>query len=216
MKTLVDFLATADLDNAIALQQAQVYEGVQGRFITSNTLTVYVVQLGLYSLFVDASNTMDHAARDMCMAVVDRLRGVSDFNFIVGSPMGDANFALLAGLKQALPDSLAQLDQLQAVVTGYCNPSVAPFINTTLHDVLLLRKQCPESSVVIEGNYAVITTTADCEKHSPQLLAVNPRTNKKQRINNFYGVELAGKYDCAIPPEFNGWQLSVDNAYGVM
>ena len=214
--TLEQFLQTADADHATALQQAREYETTQGRFITSNTLTVYVVQLSLYSVLADIANTTEHPARDMCMAVIDRLRGVSDFNFITGTPMGDANFALLDALITHLSDHTAALNQLKAAVTAYCNQSVKPFANATLHDVLVARDAVTLKPVVMAGGYVTVTTSADCETHRPRLVAFNPRTGKHQRINNFDTVSTAGVYECAVPPLWYGYDLFVDDAYGVM
>lgn len=214
--TLQEFLLTADADNATALQQAREYETTQGRFITSNTLTVYVVQLGLYSVLADTANATGHAARDMCMAVIDRLRGVSDFNFIIGTPMGDANFALLEAMKQALSQHTAALSQLEQIVTAYCNETVKPFANATLYDVLVARKAVPLKQVSMMMGHATVTTTADCEPHRPQLHIFNPRTGRHQRINGFETVSAAGIYECAVPPLWYGYDLFVDDAYGVM
>lgn len=214
--TLKEFLLTADPDHTVALQQAQEYTETQGRFITSNSLTVYVVQLGLYSVFNDVAATVGHPIRDICMAVIDRLRGVSDFNFIRGTPMGDANFLLLAALKQGLQSKLNELTQLEQLVDVYCNQAVRPFANITLHDVLITREVCPTIPATANGGYVTITTNGDCVKHNPRLMAKNPRTDKWQRINNFYDVSVSGTYDASVPPQFSGLELAVDNPYGVI
>lgn len=215
--TLEEFLLTADADHNVALQQARAYTETQGRFITSNSLTVYVVQLGLYSVFSDVAGTANHAARDICMAVIDRLRGVSDFNFISGTPMGDANFQLLSALKIALPDKVAELTQLEGLVTAYCNQNITPFSKTTKHDILIARDSVPSVALVLDAyGYVKIATNEDCENHNPRVLGLNPRTEKWQRVNNFYNVSKAGIYDAKVPVEFRSWQLNVDNAYEVI
>jgi len=90
------------------------------------------------------------------------------------------------------------------------------FSGTTLHEVKLARSTCPVKPVTVTDGYAVITTTAATEKHNPRLLADNPRTGERVRINNFRGVAAAGSYDTQIPPEWRNAQLFVDDAYGAI
>lgn len=214
---LQTFLLTANPDHNVALEEAKAYTTTEGRFITSNTLTVYVVQLGLYSVFNDIANTTGHSARDICMAVMDRLRGVSDFNFIIGSPMGDANFSLLDSLISLLPDKANQLNTLKSLATDYCNRISYPFANTTLHNVLIERNAVTLKPLSYDGQgYAYIVTTGVCEKHNPRLLAKNPRTEQIQSINNFREVAAVGTYDAIVPRQFAEWELFVDDVYGVI
>lgn len=90
------------------------------------------------------------------------------------------------------------------------------FAGTTLHDVKLARGTCPAVPVTVTDGYAVITTTADTEKHNPRLLADNPRTGERVRIESFRGVSEAGSYDTKVPPEWRNASLYVDDAYGVI
>lgn len=214
--TLQEFLLTANADHAIALQQARDYEQNKGRFITSNTLTVYVVQLGLYSALHDIANTADHAARDMCMAVMYRLRSEADFNFIVGSPMGDANLQMFDALITLIPAKAAELTTLKGVVTAYCNELEKPFAYISLHTVLTARGVCPtlEDCTPING-YFVIENTAVCERHSPNLYGQNPRTGRWIPISRFPVVDETGLYELPMPAgEFTAFKI--DNAYGVL
>ncbi|MBU2113727.1 MAG: hypothetical protein KKE94_08120 [Gammaproteobacteria bacterium] len=214
--TLEEFLLTADADHVVALQQARDYAEIQPIFITSNTLTVYVLQAELYDVFADAAADSASPVRGICMALMDRLRGQSEFNLSPSLPLGQANIQMLDILISALPDKSAALTQLKDTLLAASNKTVYPLAGTTLHDVLILRDSCPTVSVTAQGGYVAITTTADCETHNPRLMALNPRTGKWQRVNNVIGVGLAGTYDVAVPQQFAGWQLAVDNAYGVI
>ena len=91
-----------------------------------------------------------------------------------------------------------------------------PFANVTLHDVLIARNACPTKPVTHPGGWVTITTNADCEAHRPQLMAHNARTGQWQRVNNFGTVNVAGNYDCRVPPEWIGAELAADNPYGVI
>lgn len=214
--TLEEFLLTADADHGVALQQARDYAEIQPIFITSNTLTVYVLQAGLYDVFADVAADTSSPVRGICMALMDRLRGQSEFNLSPSLPLGQANIQMLDILISALPDKSAALTQLKNTLLAASNKTVYPLVGTTLHDVLIIRNACPSVPVVTVGVYAVITTTVDCPKHNPRLLALNPRTGVWQPINNFTGVEVAGAYDAIVPAQFSGWQLAVDDAYGVI
>ena len=214
--TLQEFLLTADADHNIALQQARDYTENQPVFITSNTMTVYVLQAGLYDVFSDEAASVDSPVRGICMALMDRLRGQSEFNLSTSLPLGQANIAMLDILITALPQHEPAISNLKATLLAVSNKSVNPFVNVTLHDVLIARDACPTKSVTAQGGFVTITTTSACEKHNPRLMALNPRTNKWQRVNSFYDVSATGVYDAAVPAQFNGWQLDVDDAYGVM
>lgn len=214
--TLKEFLLTADADHNIALQQARDYAETHPVFITSNTMTVYVLQAGLYDVFSDEANNIDSPVRGICMALMDRLRGQSEFNLSASLPLGQANIAMLDILIAALPQHEPSISDLKSTLLAVSNKPVNHFANVTLHDVLISRDACPTKPITAQGGFVTITTTAPCEKHNPRLMALNPRTNKWQRINSFYDVVGAATYDAAVPQQFNGWQLAVDNAYGVL
>lgn len=212
--TLQEFLLTANADHAVAQQQARNYEQNKGRFITSNTLTVYVVQMGLYSVLHDVANTVDHPARDMCMAVMYRLRSEADFNFIIGSPMGDANLQMFDALIALIPAKSAELTALKGIVTTYCNELEKPFEYISLHTVLTARGVCPTLADCTPINgYFVIENTVECERHSPNLYGQNPRTGRWTPISRFPVVDQVGRYELPKPAgEFSAYRI--DNAYG--
>jgi len=214
--TLQEFLATASPYPNQALAEAKAYEVIEPVFITSNTLTVYVVQAGLYDVFSDVANNPESPVRGICMALMDRLRGQSEFNLSQSLPLGQANLTMLNTLIQALPQHSAAISNLRDTLLSVSNRTVRPFANTTLHDVLVIRNTCPTKPVTHSGGWVTITTTADCEAYRPQLHALNSRTGQWQRVNNFGLVSAAGVYDCRVPPEWVGAELAVDDPYGVI
>ena len=222
MITRKEFLLTADADHAIAAQQAREHTVLEPSFITSNTLTVYVVQKSLYAFLSDQAQT-ESPLRSICMALMDRLRGVSEFNLSSQLPLGQANRqmldTLIVGFSTSHPAESEKLSELKAVLESISDRVIHPWPNTTLHDVKIERDACETSdSVKIVGRQAVIELQGDFEPHKPRLLAKNPATGQWQRINNFTNTDnspcaLAGKYACIIPPQFTGWSLEVDDPY---
>lgn len=215
--TLQEFLLTADADAATALQQARDYTEIQPVFITSNTMRAYIAKFGLYQVFTDEANDSQSAVRGTCLALLDSLRTESEFNLSLDLPLGQSNIDLFDSLIAAMPENEPAISNLKAALMVASNKTVYPFAGATLHEVLIIRDQCPQVTPDIVGNYAVIELTQDApEKHNPRLMALNPRTGKWRHIGNFFDVQSIGKYDARIPPEFAGWQLAVDSAYGVL
>jgi hypothetical protein len=215
--TLSDFLATADANHTVALGQVRGYEEAQENTLTSNVLTMLLVASGLYGYFRDCSENTQHPARDICLALMDRLRTQSEFNFMPGHPKGDANNGMIDLLiNYLMTEKQAELNALRTSLTAEASTIITPFEQVTLHDVLLTRGVCPVQPVTQAGGYAVIAVTQSVEKHNPRLLADNPRTGERVRIESFRGVANAGTYDTKVPPEWRGATLFVDDAYGVI
>ncbi|WP_445425160.1 hypothetical protein [Alishewanella sp. HL-SH06] len=91
-----------------------------------------------------------------------------------------------------------------------------PWPNTTLYEVRYSRGDMPTKELIPDGRFVTVTTNADCEKHNASIYGFNPRTQQWQSIQAFRNVEKAGTYDAEIPSFAFGWQLRVDDAYGVM
>ena len=94
------------------------------------------------------------------------------------------------------------------------------FPNVTLHDIQLARGTVTYKPVLAANGYVVIETRDVCPQHNPRLTALvtNPRTGKQtyQRINSFYDVSLAGKYDAKVPSEYLTASLFVDDVYSAI
>jgi hypothetical protein len=213
---LKEFLLTADVDHNIALHQARDHTTIDPVFITSNTLTVYVVQAGLYTVFSDVAADASSPVRGICMALMDRLRGQSEFNLSSTLPLGQANIAMLNVLIAALPDHAAAITGLRDTLIPLSSKANYPFTNVTLHDVLIARDSCPAKSVTASGGYVTITTTADCPLHNPRLMALNPRTGRTDILGNVR-ISSAGVYEFKIPTHYlQHTNYTIDDAYGVI
>lgn len=214
---LSDFLKTANAEDATALAEARAHTETRGQTISSDRLTMIALAANMYGVFTDVAADPTHQARGYVLALMDRLRTSTDFHFIIGDPKGNANLGMFDLLISSLmTEHATALQTLKDMVVAEANPTAKPFENVTLHDVKLTRGTCPVKPVAVTDGYAVITTTADTEKHNPRLLADNPRTNERVRIESFRGVSAAGKYDAKVPPEWRNASLYVDDAYGVI
>jgi hypothetical protein len=131
-----------------------------------------------------------------------------------------------AGIDAATPSAVQLIDTMAGagaiteaeagLLKGYAYSTVTPFSSATLYDILKARDKCPTVPVTVTGGYAIIDVSADVETHNPQVYALNPRTNKQERVNGFRAVGKSGLYDAVIPSEWRNAVLSVDDAYGVV
>jgi hypothetical protein len=214
--TLAEFLVTADADHETALSQARAYTVTQPVFITSNTMTVYVVQAGLYDVFTDTANDEASPVRGICLALMDRLRGQSEFNLSELLPLGQANLQMLEALRLGLPQHAAKIAALRDYLASLSNQQVQPFANVTLHDVLIARDACPRKAVTATGQWLTVTTTADCELHNPRIYGTNPRTQRTEILGNIR-IQSAGVYEFKMPTHYlQHTGLCIDDAYGVI
>jgi len=214
--TLAEFLSTASPDNETALSQARAYTVTQPVFITSNTMTVYVVQAGLYDVFTDTANDETSPVRGICLALMDRLRGQSEFNLSASLPLGQANLQMLEALRLGLPQRAEKIAALRDTLVSVSSQQVQPFANVTLHDVLIARDACPRKGVTATGQWLTVTTTADCEPHSPRIYGTNPRTQRTEILGNIR-IQNAGVYEFKMPTHYlQHTDLCIDDAYGVI
>ena len=229
--TLQEFLATASSDNVVALQQARDYQTGSDYMIPATTVNQVLAQLNMTGVISDLSKAdavrkeglmgvisyEDHPARHKLSSVLLSIQGNHDFNFIEGTTAGDGNLMMLDWLiGVAMVDYAQQLTVFKQTMQSLANRKVKPFINTTLHDVLIVREQCPMKPVQSVGKFAIIETSDDVENHNPRLFAFNERLHRWQRVNSFYNVSATGKYEAEIPPQWINSALMVDDAYGVI
>jgi len=214
--TLQEFLAMASTDNAVALQEALNYTVQQPVLYTANVMTMLVAGAGVYGVLSDTAEDPDHPARDICLALMDRLRAEGEFNFAPSDPAGQSNIRMLDMLITLLPDNAAQLGVLKAQLIADAEQAQYPFAGTLLYTVLTLRDECPTVSVTPnETGFVLATSTATCPEHSPVIRGINPRTNRSQNVGFLRNVAAVGIYECRIAHENRGWALSLDNPYGV-
>jgi hypothetical protein len=100
--------------------------------------------------------------RDICLALMDRLRSQSEFNLMTDTPMGAANVSMLNAMIAALPEYADKLTALRDTLIALSTRSEQPFKNATLHDVLVARNACPAMPVeALNGWVTVVTNGAE-------------------------------------------------------
>jgi hypothetical protein len=215
--TFDKFLLTASLDHNEALSAAKLHEEMVGHLLDATSINGLLTAFKLLGVVKAVSENPAHPAYNDCLAVWVALLGNHPFNFKLGNMTGEGQIAALDRLINTdLTEHAVALNQFKQTVLYFANTITYPFINSTLHDVLITRNVCPVVPVTQSGGWVVITTTADCPSHRPQLLALNTRTGLKQRINNFADVSGAGAYECRVHNEWLSAALFVDNAYGAL
>jgi len=214
--TLEEFLATASTDSAIALQEAQAYSEQVPELYTANTMTMLIVGAGVYGLLSDTAKDSAHPARDICLALMDRLRAEGEFNFAPSDQVGQTNIRMLDNLITLLPDYSQQLSVLKAQLILDSEETIYPFAGATLYAVLRARGDVPTVPVTPnEQGFVLVTSVGVCPEHSPAIHGINPRTNRPERVGFLRSVAAAGTYECRIAHEHRSWVLSLDNPYGV-
>lgn len=214
---LTEFLATASTDDETALTEAQAYSETRYTRVTSNELALLVIQNGLYGVFIDTASDAAHAARDHCLALMDRVRTQSTFSFDPSDPAGQANRAMLDDLiVNKMPGHATALNNLWSGIDAQASESITPFAAVTLYQVKVIRESCPLVEIAESSGYAVINVSVDVEMHNPRLIAYSPRTDKLRVLNHFQRVGKAGKYEAQVPSGWRSVPLYIDDAYGVI
>ena len=143
---------------------------------------------------------------------------VTEYNVINGvdGSVGMKHQLLLTYLKAVG----AVTEGFRQALIAYANPTVYPNASKTEHEFQIVKNTVKLVPVTSNKGYVVIELGADVQQHNPRLIGrkINPRTNKiiEERINNFYNVAEAGKYDCAVPLEWANAKLFVDDVYSVI
>lgn len=214
---LQEFLATASADHTLALVEAQAYAYTEPALYTANVMAMRLVGAGLYGVLSDTANTPGHPVRDICLALMDRLRSEGEFNLAPSHPLGVANIAMLDALIAGLPDHATALTALKTQLLADAERTVQPFAGATLYDVLAARDAVPTLAVTLDGQgFALVEAAATCPRHSPVLRGYNPRTQKWQVVGRFANVSGVGRYECRVDHPHRAWALEVENAYAVL
>ena len=207
---LTDFLENASADNHEALVEAQEYTETSNRTISSDVMTMLVVGVGLYGYFLDCSNDTSHPARDMCLALMDRIRTQSTFNFDPNRPKGAANRAMLDTLiNTSMTEKEAQLTQLLGALSNESQYTNTPFARTQLDAVLAVRNPGVEQEVEYPGAMTpyLVTTAAQgidvgitltepaaADLNVEVFIATCSDTNEQDIPDNFLRQELSIGY----------------------
>lgn len=207
--TLVEFLATASSDNQQALAEAKAYSESIGKTITSDVMTMMLVSSGLYGYFYDCSKDTSHPARDICLALMDRMRTQSEFNLIPGTPKGDANNYLIDLLINTLMvEKQPELTDLYQQLRNESGVITFPFARVGLSDILSIRDPGQEQEVIYPGSASYLITTAsqgidvEVTLAAPAITDTNIEvylstcadTNDQNEPDNFLRTELSVGY----------------------
>lgn len=98
-----------------------------GKLVSSDMMTQFMVVTGLYAWFRSQTD-------DLCLALMDRVRTSSLFNFTTSSPVGVANISLIDQLALAHnsdPALSEKLSNLKLYLLGYANPVGEPYSEIT-------------------------------------------------------------------------------------
>ena len=220
--TLATFLATADLDDQVALIEAQSHTVTSYRKIGGNEARQFFSMFGaIRPLEAAVSNTsivqvlagVDTTIGELAQVVIETMQSsTSKFATDPNEEDGALNRSASALLVTAGVFA-------QATVDAFFSSSeviATPFSKITLHSVKIARDAVTLKPVTQVNGYVTIETNAGSEMHNPRLMALNPRTGLRQRINNFAGVSWVGKYDAVVPTQWRNAELFVDDVYGVI
>jgi hypothetical protein len=194
---LKDFATLAD-----AKIHTEPFERMLSPDMVINFLTVY------NSLNILLSST-DEKAKGLVFAIQ---AGVSDFNLMNSHPIGRGQQQLI-GYLVAIG---ALTSDCRDACVGYANTTRKPYANETKQSFDIAKGTISRTQVTVEQGFCSITTTADCEKHNPQIYRKVTFVNgtfEYVRVAGFSGVEAAKTYRVQCPsfPD-----LYVDDAYGVV
>ena len=194
---LKDFATLADARN-----HTEPHERMLSPDMVINFLTVY------NSLDILLAST-DEKAKGLVFALQS---GVTEFNLMSSHPVGQ--------LQQQLIGYLVQINAITVecfnACVGYANTTQKPYKSITKQDFDLAKGVINRKSVTVEQGFCTITTTADCEKHNPQVyrkVTFSDNSFEYVRVAGFRDVQLAKTYRIQCP---NFPDLYVDNAYGVV
>ena len=144
----------------------------------------------------------------LCRSLLDTLKD-GTFATDPNTQDGQLNRAASAMLVNNSVLAQAQVDGFFALSETNTNP----FANKTEYDFQVAKGTVPQTTVDISanGDFCYKVTTGNCPGHAPRITTTNGT-----RITSFYNVDAQGMYIAAIPNEYRGQTLYVDNAYGVM
>ena len=192
---LQEFNTLQDAKNYIAPKERMISQDMIVSFLTKNNCVTSL------------QTSLDEKAKGFYLAV---LSGVKEFNL-----MNSSEF-----VGKAQQQLLAYLVSINAVNQGfandcmsYANTTQKPFKNATKQDFEIAKGTIARKAVTQVDGILTINTTADCEKHNPQVYQYIESADFYKRVAGFRGVGVAGKYQIEVP-RVNS--LFVDDAYGVV
>lgn len=149
--TLEDVINSFEGTAEERLPLVRAYTEVQGRMISSDVMTMLLLQNGLYDVYSNSTNPI-------LMATMDRIRTQSEFNFQQGHPKGDTNLMTLELLEQSGDIT----PKAKADIFAEANREVQPYANTTLEQVAAVTDPASwQEANYIGGNDKVVSTSVN-------------------------------------------------------
>lgn len=198
-----------NLSDFSTLAQAQAYETTQPKLIHRDSMNSLLASVGMYNALKAIAADTSNPDSDAMSAFLDS----TDYNFMVGTSTGDRQIAALDEIIArggALGDGLALI---KPYIIAMANATYRPFKNSTKHDFALAKGTITRKAVTQTDGILVLTTTADCEKHNPQVYQYIASADFYKRVAGFRNVEFARQYKIEVPRVND---LFVDDAYGVV
>ena len=165
--TLAEFLATANVDDAAALTEAQAHTETRGKLIHRDSMNSFLAQAGIYAAMKKIAAEDGHPWQDAVSAFMDS----NEFNFMQTGTTGPAQIAMLdgmiaGGITQGVGarsvDVSGALAAIKPTVIARANETINPFASTTLEQVKAIRHPATWQPVTIaSGNDKVVLTEGD-------------------------------------------------------
>jgi len=107
------------------LEQVRNHEEVQGKLLSSEVITMYLVKHNLYSIFLNSDNPL-------CIATMRTIFSLGEFNFILSQSKGLMNiFSLDLLIEAGIATSALKEDLISEA-----NPTSTPYYNVKLEDIM--------------------------------------------------------------------------------
>jgi len=106
------------------LEQVQNYKEIQGKLVSSEVVTMYLIKHDLYSSFMNSDNPL-------CLATMNTIYSLGEFNFIMGTVKGEMNLQMLDLL---ISQGLAS-EELKTDLISEANSEAIPWENETIYDI---------------------------------------------------------------------------------
>ena len=199
------------------LEDAKAYEYVTYKTLNGNEASQILSIMGaLDSIEANLNNTdpveiitgSPTTIGSLCRAVIRTTQG-GKFATDPNTEDGQLNRQAAAALVSAGVLTSAQ----DTAFYSRAETKTTPYSNKTEYDFKLAKGTLTTVPAKLSalGDSVVMTTTADCQRHSPRITDENGVI-----VDYLRNVSVAGIYVTTIKPEYRGKTLFVDDAYGVM
>lgn len=198
-----------NLSDFDTVEEARVYEAVEPKLIHRDSMNSLLASAGMYVALKGIAEDTTSPYQNLIAAFLDS----TEYNFMIGNPTGERQIAALDSIISGGGVLGEGISAIKPVILALANPTVNPYKNATKHDFELSKGTMTYKTIPLQDkNFIVITTNADCERHSPKVRV--KVGNTYVRKGSFGFVEKAGEYIAEVPRGYS--EYFVDNAYGVV